>query len=441
MKKIIAGTVLFFIAVVLITPLFVGIAAEKKINEQISKVLLTTDVTISNIYKRNWFSSNAETSFDLSQILSAYGLFRLDMIPDLGKIKVKTRSEIIHGPFPLKRFYAEQSIVKPMLSVVKSITTILPQDVLNFTPTITTYISIDPIGGGKGVFSIPVIDYADTETGQSLKSGKINGGMGFSPDMSILFFDFYTPELLFRNHDNAVDINGLRGSWHSNKGTDGINIVGFGFVINSLTSGKTKINTAIFSNSQEEKAGNLFFRTDISIRSLKDSDTDFGPVKIELSGKNIKKNIYKQLASLLSGLNNKSENQFAHILTMTQIIGLLPELLSESPEINLKKFEIGTPDGKVSISASIKADKAELTNPNDLEGIINSITADFSMIIPNSIAKKYILNNKNPRYIMLQSMMVEDGVNYTLDLKYKDSQFFVNGQPFSTGQSNERFIQ
>jgi len=435
MKKIIAGTVLFFIAVVLITPLFVGIAAEKKINEQISKVLLTTDVTISNIYKRNWFSSNAETSFDLSQILSAYGLLRLDMMPDLGKLKVKIQSEIIHGPFPLKRFYSKQSIVKPMLSVVKSITAILPQDVLNFTPTITTYISIDPIGGGKGIFSIPVIDYADSATGQSLKSGEINGGMGFSPDMSILFFNFYTPEIFLRNHDNSVDIKGLRGSWHSNKKNGGINIVGFGLVINSLTTDKTKINNVIFSNSQEEKAGNLFFNTDISIISLKDRDTDFGPVKIELSGKNIKKNVYKQLTSLLSGLNNKSENQFVHILTMTQIIGLLPELLSESPEINLKKFEIGTPDGKISISASIKSDEADLINSNDLEGIIKSIIADFSMIIPNSIAEKYILNNKNPRYIMLQSMMVEDGVNYTLDLKYKDSQFFVNGKPFSPSQN------
>ncbi len=437
MKKIIAGTVLLFIAAVLITPLFVGIAAEKKINEQISKVSLTTDVTISNIYKRNWFSSNAETSFDLSQILAAYGLLRLDTMPDLGEIKVKTRSEIIHGPFPLKRFYPKQPLTFPLLGVTKNISTItFPPDVLNFTPTITTYTSIYPNGSGSGAFTIPKFNYQISDTGKVLKISEIDGEISFSSDMSKLFFSFNAPKIFFKSLDNEFEVNGLKCSWRNDRDIAGIQSGDFKLIFDNIISGKTKINNCEFSSFRKEEGSNLFFNTSISIKSFKDDNTGLGPVEIELSVKNIKKNAYKQLASLLSGLNNKSENQFAHILMMTQIIGLLPELLSESPEINLKKFEIGTPDGKVSISASIKADEAELINLNDLEGIINSITADFSMIIPNSIAEKYILNNKNPRYIMLQSMMVEDGVNYTLDLKYNDSQFFVNGQPFSTDQGN-----
>ena len=436
MKKIIAGIVLLFIAAILITPLFVGIAAEKQINKQISKVSLTTDVTISNVYKRNWFTSTAETSFDLSQILAAYGLLRLNTTPDLGKTIVKTRSEIIHGPFPLKRFYPKQPLAVPLLGVTKNITKIIfPSDVINFTPTITTYTSIYPNGSGSGAFTIPKIKYQISDTGNLLKCSEIDGEISFSSDMSKLFFAFNAPKIFFKNLDNEFEVNGLKCSWRNDREKAGIQSGDFKLTFDNIISGKTKINNCTFSNFRKEEGSNLFFNTSISIKSFKDDNTGLGPVEIELSGKNIKKNVYKQLTSLLSNVNNDSENQFARVLMMTQIIGLLPELLLESPEINLKKLEIGTPDGKVSISASIKADETKLINPNDLKEIIKSIIADFSMVIPNSIAEKYIFNNKNPRYIMLQNMMIEDSVNYTLNLKYKDSQFFVNGEPFSLLQN------
>ncbi len=436
MKKIIAGIVLLFIAAVLITPLFVGIAAEKQINKQIDKISLASDVTISNVYKRNWFSSNAEISFDLSQILSAYGLLRLDTMPVFGKTMVKTRSEIIHGPFPLKRFYPKQPLTVPLLGVTKNVTKIIfPTNVLNFTPTITTYTSIYPNGSGSGAFTIPKANYQFSDADNLLKCSEIDGEISFSSDMSKLFFVFNAPNIFLKRLDNEFEVNGLKCSWRNDRETAGIQSGDFKLTFDNIIFGKTKINNCTFSNFRKEEGSNLFFNTSISIKSFKDDNTGLGPVKIELSGENIKKSVYKQLTSLLSNINNDSENQFARVLMMTQIIGLLPELLSESPEINLKKIEIGTPDGKVSINASIKADKTKLINPNDLKEIIKSITAGFSMVIPNSIAEKYIFNNKNPRYIMLQNMMIEDSVNYTLDLEYKDSQFFVNGEPFSPSQN------
>ena len=63
--------------------------------------------------------------------------------------------------------------------------------------------------------------------------------------------------------------------------------------------------------------------------------------------------------------------------------------------------------------------------------IIKSIDIDFSIIIPNVLAEKYIFDNKNPRAIFLQQMMVKVGENYKMDLKYTNSQLFVNGNPFS----------
>ncbi len=437
MKKIISGIILLLIAVVLITPFCVGIAAEKQINKQISKLSKTTNVTISNVYKRNWFSSNAEISFNLSELLASYNLLPLDTIPDSAEVMVKTRSEIIHGPFSLKRFYPKQPMAVPVLGVAKNITTVIfPPDILDFMPTVTTYISIFPNGSMSGIFNIPKIDYTINDGNTSFKSSEINGEVSFSSDLSKSFFTFNIPDIFLKDTDRKLRINGLECSVHSDKKKKETQSGDFKLGFDSAVTDKVKINNCAFSSFIKEKDGNLFFNTALSIKSFKDDNTDFGSVEIELSGKRIKKDVYKQLTTLLGDLNNKSENQFAHILLMTQIMALLPELLSESPEINLKKFDINTPDGRISANASIKVDKNKLTDPNNLKEIIKSINFDFFITIPETIAEKYIFSSENPRSIMLQKMMVKNNFDYTLNLKYTDSQFSVNGKPFSPDTEN-----
>ncbi|RLD11682.1 MAG: hypothetical protein DRI44_03095 [Chlamydiae bacterium] len=437
MKKIILGIIFLFIATVLVTPFFVGIAAEKTINKQIDKMAQTANISISNVYKRNWFSSHANTIFNLSQLLPSLGLTQLDSISGLTNISVKIRSEIIHGPFTMKRFYSKQPLSMPVLGVIKShITILFPPDILNFAPAITAYTSIFPNGSASGVFSIPGINYTDNITDQSLISGNISGETGLAKKGTILYLNFHTPKILLENHKNSAEIKGLNCSWHNSKGAKGISAISFGLRINSLTTGKTKIDKIFFSSTKKEKSGNLFFNAKLSIMAIKDENTNFGPVKIGLNCKNIKKDVYLQLLSLANDAKKEPENQFARVLLMAQIMGLLPELLAESPEINLEEFKIGTPTGNILINANIKAGNSKIVNPNNLKKIIKSINANFTMTIPDSIAEKYIFSNDNPRSVMLQKMMIRNNNNYTLNLKYINSLFFVNGKPFSADDRN-----
>jgi uncharacterized protein YdgA (DUF945 family) len=337
----------------------------------------------------------------------------------------------------MKRFYPNQPMAVPVLGIMKNITTVIfPPDFLDFTPAITTYMSIYPNGSMSGIFTIPGSDYKINDDSE-LRFSKTDGEIGFSSDASKLFLTLNIPDIFFKNLDKELNITGLRCSMHADRKDNEIQSGDFKIEIDSLVSDKAKISNCSFSSSSKEKDGNLFFNTGFSIQSFKGSDTDFGPAEIELSGKRIKKDVYKQLTALLSDLNNKSDNQFAHILLMTQIMGLLPELLSESPEISLTKMKINTPEGLISANASIKVDKSKLINPNNIKEIIKSIDMDFFITIPDNIAEKYIFDNENPRSVMLQKMMVKDNANYILNLKYKDSQFFVNGKPFSTGSDNQ----
>ena len=121
MKKILTGSILLFAIVVLITPLFVGMAAEKEINKQINNLSQATDVTISNVYNRHWFTSNTETTFNLSKLLASYNVPSFDGISSSAMIMVKTKSEILHGPLALKRFHPKQSMTVPVLGVTKNI--------------------------------------------------------------------------------------------------------------------------------------------------------------------------------------------------------------------------------------------------------------------------------------------------------------------------------
>ena len=60
------------------------------------------------------------------------------------------------------------------------------------------------------------------------------------------------------------------------------------------------------------------------------------------------------------------------------------------------------------------------------------------MVIPNNIAEKYVFNSDNPRSILLQQMMVQEGDNFKINMKYNDAQLFVNGKPFSLLKNTDK---
>jgi len=115
---------------------------------------------------------------------------------------------------------------------------------------------------------------------------------------------------------------------------------------------------------------------------------------------------------------------------ITQVLSLLPEILSESPEIILSN-KIGTPDGNVLLDAQLKISDKNINEIKDIRQIINSIIFNLSMTFPESAAQKYIFMSDDPQKALAQKMMIKDGENYKLDLIYKNAELTVNGQPFS----------
>ena len=53
---------------------------EKQIDKQVNTIIQNNNVDISNVYKKGWFASSAETTFDLSQILNQYTKLNTNII-------------------------------------------------------------------------------------------------------------------------------------------------------------------------------------------------------------------------------------------------------------------------------------------------------------------------------------------------------------------------
>lgn len=429
MKKTLAVLIFTIILIALISPFFIGIAAEKQIGKQISFIEKENNISVSNAYKRNWFTSSAETTFSLAEIFNAYNIFPKRMPAGFKDIIIKTRSEIIHGPFPLKRFYSKQPVFKPVLSVTKNVTKIiLPPDISKLNPTVTTYISTFPDGNSVGAFTIPGANLLDEDV--EMKISQIDGEMSFSPDMSSRSISFNLPEFLLNEKSSKTKIDNLKFSFQEKKKEISKLTISF----DNFLFGKSKIKNCALAASTKESNGLLAFDMKIDAEEGEDENGKAGPIEFSLTGKKINKDACNQIISLYKEMNNKrgqnQDDKIANVFLITQVLSLLPEILSESPEIILSN-KIGTPDGNVLLDAQLKISDKNINEIKDIRQIINSIIFNLSMTFPESAAQKYIFMSDDPQKALAQKMMIKDGENYKLDLIYKNAELTVNGQPFS----------
>ena len=432
MKKILAALIVLFVAMFLIAPFFIGTAAEKQIDKQIKNISRNSNVDVSNIYKKGWFTSTAETTFDLSQVLNQYTGLNTNISIGLKKIIVKTRSEIIHGPFPLKRLYSKQPVLKPVLSVTKNVTKIIfPPDVMDFTPTIITYISVLPNGNGIGAFTIPKTEYKNIYEGNEIKIGEVNGEMSFSSDLQNHSLKFIAPKIFLKEKKKEIAINNFKFATENEKNKN----ANFKLSFDNIDIENVKISEGKFNGTTKLKNGLISFSADLNIKKWKSKNEKAGPIEFSLTGKNIKKSAYDQIAKLLKEYKNNSSqdknNKIANVFLMTQIMALLPELLAESPEIVLEKCNITSSEGKSVISTAFKIDGSKINNANDIKQLIKAIIFDFSMTVPEKIAEKYKSDDENAKMFAVQKMMIKDGDNYKLNVLYKNAKLMINGKPFS----------
>ena len=151
---------------------------------------------------------------------------------------------------------------------------------------------------------------------------------------------------------------------------------------------------------------------------------------------------YKEIASAISDFNKVKSDELnikmARFFLMTRILSVLPEIMVESPEINLSRFEINTPDGIFLATAKITADGDSAGKMVDISKLLKTIDANLSVKIPAKYTERYFAsNNSTKRNFLWESMLVKKGDSYEINLKYKNANLIINGELFSFPTNNK----
>ncbi len=444
MKKLFLTIIVVLVAAFLLCPLFVGKAAEKQFNALLAQACEESGIAFSNVYHRRWFNSTAETSVDLREALAKVVPHDAGDQLDIPPIIVNTKTEISHGPFPAKRFYPGQPRVKPVLAVMKNVTTInFPPDVLDITPSFTTYTTLYPSGAGEGVFTIPETHYSLAESEQiNIDIQEVTGCSTFSSDLSMKTFSVDAPGARLSTAEMDLSIEDVHLDARSRKGESNIPLGTSNFRVGRIflkektkDAGSFGLTECSVATSSDEKDGAVSSTLDVSFKEADIDGEKYGPATVTLSVVNIDAaammELQKAARDFRKAQSDKAGSQLGLILLMAKINALLPEFVKRSPEFEISKCSLDSPFGTFSASAKAVVDGAAATSFSDIGKMLNAVDAKVDVTIPTPFADKYVLSTNAPlAETPLQGIMVKEGDAYEIHAVYKEGKLLINGKPF-----------
>lgn len=215
---------------------------------------------------------------------------------------------------------------------------------------------------------------------------------------------------------------------------------------------ESSISKKLFSANQTLNIGSIHF-----VSPGTQLNETIGPVAISLSFHDLDADMLSQIkhqAETLSEMESKSDQQLRVLGMMPMFIGLVDKGFS----MELEKFNIQTPDGKVGFKGAVGIKKMEqpLTMFNMIQRVNFKLTGEFPASKLKAVMTALLLRDQlsqphapdQPELTMAQQTaeaeanadklikqyldrgwLVQSGNQYQLDFSFNDGQFLMNGKP------------
>lgn len=444
-KLILLLAVLIIIALLAVTPFFVGKTAEAQFyNAQNQVHNLGIDVT--STYTRGWFSARAESRASMYDIItSAVPVKYRDGLLAMTSYVVHTVHEIEHGPIVLNSFDGYHPIYKPVIAAIKNDTTLYgPTNVFSKPVRFTTFSAIDIDGSYDTAFSLTSgMHTVYGPRALKLSYDTVSADLDVSRDFNAFSFGLVAPCVSLINEDSSFTISNIVFASDMDKGIYDIALHTVHCDITNITlttdGGREQINFNDVSIKYEirEINSNIAFTTDVVLQSLDADDDHYGPVALSYTIRNIDPEVLLQLRNIIENIQrsqwNKRNAEVNNFLLMSQLMTVAQQLLEKSPEIEVSTLEINTPDGLFKGKMLVTFHPVESINLLNMFSLLQIITADLNVAMPAGFVEEHILSEKaqreNPQMVFLGSLLKKSGTNYVLDAELKNGTMTVNGQP------------
>ncbi|MEM7007891.1 MAG: YdgA family protein [Thermodesulfobacteriota bacterium] len=366
MRAILVIILVLLIAVVL-APFWFGQKAEDEYNKLLDTVSEVQGLEItSRSYNKGWLKSSAQVSYQVE-----YGSDE--------SIKVLADDTIYHGPIPIGLIGKGKLMLKPVMAVIESKAELKTDstqeyaEIINALPPLSAETTIDLNGSGTYESKFDSIDIT-TKDNRTIKWSGLDGLGSFTLNPKKASSVFNSSEFMIED-DNAIvtikDINmesDLLYPTSDLKNPLGNININFGELSsegkNDEGPNKVVLNNFEINASTDQEAQLLNHSHSVSFDELIVTDTSYGPGDYEMEIRNIDKKAMEVLQDALaenySDIDNSDQS---NQLFLAQVMTVLPDLLKNSPEIEITKLSITTNEGEISGHAIISADGNSLDNP------------------------------------------------------------------------------
>ncbi len=189
---------------------------------------------------------------------------------------------------------------------------------------------------------------------------------------------------------------------------------------NENTSDEFNFSNFSLSKSADEKNDLVFGKIKIDFDTFNIPQEKFGPADFELTFKNLDSKTLMEIQTAVSEMQ-LGNSQMASMMFISKLTTLLPEFIKKSPEIELTKFKVVTPDGKFSGYLKANIDGKDFVDFTKIKNDIDKVYLEANFTVPGKFAEENSLTNNFVKF-------VKDGKNYKADVLLKNGIFKVNGK-------------
>ncbi len=438
MKKLFVILIVVLIASLLIAPFFVGGVAENKFNEIIAQTE-SYNVSVSSRYARSWFSSDAETTMRAgSSLLKNVPAQLQNGLAFVTGIVVRTTHAINHGPFSFSDLGGHHSPIQPVIAAIHNTSTIiLPHELSNDSITLHTYATINMNGSYDSYLDIPAASHSITaDVPVTIQYDTLSASTHLSPDLKKTDYTLSIPSFFLRSDNGALAADRLSLSGSSQKGIFDLLFGSNHCEMSQLTienpsdSSTLQLSGFSFDMVSFEQNSSVALTTTTRLNSLLLDDVAYGPGAFTFAYRNVDAESLYKLQNIFTMFKNAQWDE-QHVMAnsfmlYSQIMALLPQLLSKSPEVEIRDFSFVTPDGDFSGNVMIAVQGITKDMVLTTAEIINALDATATLSLPVAFVDTMQAGSESSPFMPFVALLEKKGDAYVLNARFSRGVLTVN---------------
>jgi|GEM_PF-1112490 len=463
--------ILVVLGIFLALPYWFGINAEKEYESLIGSFSEAENITVvDESYKRGWLSSQTQTTFTVTG--SEGEIFR-----------IHNEDTIYHGPIPPGPLFKGQISPLPVLAVIESKAALTPapeseyEDLIRGLPPIMYNTVLSLNGGGTTKINMPGIESKLGEDDEYFTWSGLKGTIKFEPGFKDMNTSFESEGLTIKSDDLQLTLSGVNGksniryegdNYYLPLGTASFDVEAISARSKDKETGEfddLRVKNLSFQGSTEDLAGTLTSIHTLGFEEITVGELTYGPGGYKLALRNIDKSSWKNIQKILQEARDKpkQESQEESNEYLAELMGVLPELVKKSPELEISELVLETGEGDLRGNLFIAIDGTGLTDPDMALNplfLLAAITANAELSVATTLLEEAMhgfnaeeiedeikngalsplsdqeidklareRTRKDIGDLTSQSILVLEEDRYVLNAEYTPGQILLNGNP------------